>query len=83
MAEIKERRLAESRAQGSGGNFGPQSVPKDLSRRSAEQILKRPYEKKMDQVLQKLKLQEFDFKLEKDGKENTYDFLGISITQTL
>ena len=41
-----------------------------------------PDEKKMKEVLKRLELQKFDFKLEKDAKDDSHDFSGIDIVQT-
>ena len=41
-----------------------------------------PDEKNVKEALNQLELQKFDFKLEKDAKDNSHDFLGINIVQT-
>ena len=39
-------------------------------------------EKKKKEVLKRLELQKSNFKLEKDAKDDSHDFLGINIVQT-
>ena len=41
-----------------------------------------PDEKAMNEVLKRLELQKFDFKMEKDSNANSHDFLGINVTET-
>ena len=41
-----------------------------------------PDEKEMQKVLEDLKLDGFELKLEKDGAQQSYDFLGINVTET-